>query len=43
MKNGADATFPAALALLALISKAALAQSIDSGRKTNTLYMGSTR
>ncbi|MFZ1998020.1 MAG: hypothetical protein WAU73_01380 [Candidatus Sulfotelmatobacter sp.] len=38
MKSGAIATFLAALALTALISGTALAQSIDSGCTTNTLY-----
>ncbi|MGA8441088.1 MAG: hypothetical protein WB762_23085 [Candidatus Sulfotelmatobacter sp.] len=38
MKSGAIATLLAALALMALISGTALAQSIDSGCTTNTLY-----
>jgi len=38
MKSGAIATFLAALTLMALISGTALAQSIDSGCTTNTLY-----
>ena len=38
MKSGTIATFLAALALMALISGTALAQSIDSGCTTNTLY-----
>jgi hypothetical protein len=38
MKGGAIATFLAALTLMALISATALAQSVDSGCTTNTLY-----
>jgi hypothetical protein len=38
MKSGAIATFLAALTLMALISATALAQSIDNGCTTNTLF-----